>query len=147
MGFFHFNIGKECDVKLNMKNAQRNKDDLYCGQHVPKPKLTNVADALSTQHVANAPKKVTEGLHKTQVGTGNAATIGMDAMSNQHAINVPKKSNEGLTKTFVASSEAVSKGGNPSSLTGHKNASPPPSNPKEEEEENAEEEEEKEEDV
>jgi hypothetical protein len=100
---------KECDCKLSLKNAQQHKNELFCGQHVPKPKLTSVADDMATQHAVNAPKKVSEGLHKTQVGTGEVGSVGLDSMSNQLAVNAPKKASEGLAKTFVASDEVLAK--------------------------------------
>lgn len=86
-----------------------NEGRIYCGQHVPKHKLTSIADSMSTQHAINAPKKSSEGLHKIQVGTGEAGNVGIDSMSNQHAINAPKKSYEGIGKTYGAADDSISK--------------------------------------
>jgi len=103
-------IGQECDIGLTLKSVQVHEAKIYCGQHVPKHKLTNVTDSMATIHATNAPKKASEGLHKTQVGTGEVGNVGMDSISTQHAVNAPKKSVEGLAKTYLATSDAVSKG-------------------------------------
>ncbi|KAJ3191143.1 hypothetical protein HK101_008055 [Irineochytrium annulatum] len=85
-----------CGITLNLKTFQAKEGKLYCGQHVPKHKATAIADSMSMVQALNAPKKGNEGLHKVQLGTGEAPTYGIETMSHQHALNAPRRSAENI---------------------------------------------------
>ena len=85
-----------CVVTLNLKNFEIVHDVLFCNKHTPKPKATVVTESLHFMHSVNAPKKQSEGLHKTQLGSGESISLSLDAISVKHAINAPKKPSENL---------------------------------------------------
>ncbi|KAI9201845.1 uncharacterized protein BJ171DRAFT_461933 [Polychytrium aggregatum] len=86
----------ECGISLNLKNFKAANGAVWCEKHLPKPKATTVSDSVSVMHALHAPKKTTEGLHKTQVGTGEAPSFGLDTISTQHALAAPKKPIENI---------------------------------------------------
>jgi hypothetical protein len=81
---------------LNLKNFAIVDETLYCNKHAPKPKATVVTESLHFMHSLNAPKKPIEGLHKTQLGSGESISLSLDAISVKHAVNAPKKPVENL---------------------------------------------------
>ncbi|KAJ3150492.1 hypothetical protein HDU86_006369 [Geranomyces michiganensis] len=85
-----------CNIQLNLKTFQAQNNQIWCGKHVPVPKATAVADSVNILHAKHAPKKATEGLHKTNVGTGGTPTYGLDTLGTQHALLSPRKSAENL---------------------------------------------------
>ncbi|KAJ3174510.1 hypothetical protein HDU87_007101 [Geranomyces variabilis] len=110
-----------CNIQLNLKTFQVQNNDIWCGKHVPVPKATAVADSVSVLHAKHAPKKATEGLHKTSVGTGETPTYGLDTLGTQHALLSPKKSAENLgtvRKGGAGGGSNVPRLGSNNSLTG-----------------------------
>ncbi|KAJ3166439.1 Metabotropic GABA-B receptor subtype 3A [Geranomyces variabilis] len=109
-----------CNIQLNLKTFQAQNNEIWCGKHVPVPKATAVADSVSVLHAKHAPKKATEGLHKTNVGTGETPTYGLDTLGTQHALLSPKKSSEnlGTVRKGGAGSGSVPRLGSKNSLTG-----------------------------
>ncbi|KAL2912029.1 hypothetical protein HK105_208458 [Polyrhizophydium stewartii] len=86
----------ECSIQLNLKSFKAAEGQIWCEKHTPKAQYTTVTDSVSVMHALHAPKKSTEGLHKVQVGTGEAPSIGLETMSMQHALTAPKKPVENL---------------------------------------------------
>jgi len=64
----------ECKLSLTEKTVVANQGEIYCKQHVPKPKLTTVADSMATVHAMNAPKKASEALGSVHKGAGGGAS-------------------------------------------------------------------------
>ncbi|KAI8921257.1 hypothetical protein PhCBS80983_g02507 [Powellomyces hirtus] len=87
---------QNCNIQLNLKTFQVVNEQIWCQKHAPQPKATAVADAVSVMHAKHAPKKASEGLHKTTVGTGETPSYGLDTLGTQHALLVPRKSAENL---------------------------------------------------
>ncbi|KAI8588271.1 hypothetical protein BDZ88DRAFT_422540 [Geranomyces variabilis] len=110
----------KCNIQLNLKTFQAQNNQIWCGKHVPVPKATAVADSVSVLHAKHAPKKATEGLHKTNVGTGETPTYGLDTLGTQHALLSPKKSSEnlGTVRKGGAGGSSVPRLGSKNSLTG-----------------------------
>jgi len=68
---------------LDLKSFLAFEGWVYCKTHVPKVKAHSVADDVMTQHIKNAPKKVSEGtghVSKTnKAGSGASADARVDA--------------------------------------------------------------------
>ncbi|KAJ3047929.1 hypothetical protein HK097_011033 [Rhizophlyctis rosea] len=86
----------QCGITLNLKTFKVENNQIWCEKHLPKPKHTAVADSVSIVHAMHAPKKVAEGLHKAQVGTGETPSYGLDTIQAQHALNAPKVAAENI---------------------------------------------------
>lgn len=86
----------ECNIQLTLKTFKVVEGSLYCEKHLPKPKATAVTDSVQMQTAINAPKKSTEGLAKTIVGTGEVPNVGIDSVLNAHALSAPKKPVENI---------------------------------------------------
>ncbi|KAJ1551478.1 hypothetical protein HK096_010400, partial [Nowakowskiella sp. JEL0078] len=55
-------------------------------KHIPQPTATSISDPLSVMHAKHSPKKASEGLHKTTVGTGETPQYGLNTVATQHAL-------------------------------------------------------------
>eukprot|EP00123_Amoebidium_parasiticum_P001566 comp12689_c0_seq1/m.7781 comp12689_c0_seq1/g.7781 ORF comp12689_c0_seq1/g.7781 comp12689_c0_seq1/m.7781 type:complete len:134 (-) comp12689_c0_seq1:495-896(-) len=94
-----------CNISLTLQTFQAFEGQVYCNKHVPKPKATQVTDAVSLQTAMAAPRRKSEGLGVIQKGTGEKPLIDASAMNLAHATAVPKPRAEALG--------TVHKGANP----------------------------------
>lgn len=96
-----------CNIVLTLKTFKGYQGQVYCNRHEPKAGHTSVADSVSVIHALQAPKRVTEGLHKTQVdSSGHQTSYGLNAVGVQHSLKAPQKTTEGLHKTIVGENKS-----------------------------------------
>ena len=68
---------KECNLTLNLNNFffDNATQSVYCKNHVPKAKATQVTDSVAMQQAQNAPKKDAENIGTIQKGAGGKPTV------------------------------------------------------------------------
>ncbi|KAI9136276.1 hypothetical protein BKA69DRAFT_1033739 [Paraphysoderma sedebokerense] len=87
---------RSCAFTLNLKTFKFDNGQLFCAQHVPKPKATVIVDDVGIARVQNGPKRASEGLHKVTLSTLGSKSVGADSMRIQSGLNAPKKPSENL---------------------------------------------------